>query len=300
MTFVTRVRLVASALTAIALLAPRASAADSRPVACGTGVHVGEERGLVFLPHGDVFCPLVADPKAIRSFLTYLRGKFPTNTERISVGSIGVGDGFSFFRIGGPASGDGLQLGLEAAVFAQFNLDAPSLDLINSDFLVGLPLTFRRSGFSARARVYHQSSHLGDEFLLATGIEREEIAFESLELILSQEIGAFRVYAGGEYLFDRTPSTLAEFLVHAGAEVRIGPAVGARFIAAADLKSSEEQDWKPAWSVRTGVEFAKWGSLDHTPRIFSLLAEFYEGPSPYGQFFLQETRYLGIGFHFLL
>src|SRR5687767_12888123 len=32
--------------------------------------------------------------------------------------------------------------------------------------LIGLPLTVRRSGFSARIRIYHQSSHLRDEYLL--------------------------------------------------------------------------------------------------------------------------------------
>ena len=52
-------------------------------------------------------------------------------------------------------------------VYAQFDLNRPSYDLINADYLIGLPLTFRFDRFSGRARLYHQSSHLGDEFVLA-------------------------------------------------------------------------------------------------------------------------------------
>ncbi|WP_243338788.1 DUF1207 domain-containing protein [Anaeromyxobacter soli] len=285
--------LVAAALTSTA------SADEGHILRCGTGVHAGEAEGLVPLPQGDVFCPLVADPKAIRSFVSYLWGKFPTSEQTLHLGSIGVGDGFALFRLGGPRPGEGLQLGLEAAVFAQFDLDSPSDDLLNADYLVGLPLTYRYAGFSARARVYHQSSHLGDELLLRADseIQRVNLAFESVELVLSQELGPLRVYAGGEYLVNRKPSTLDPKLVHAGAEVRAGPTRGLRLVAAADVKSTEQQEWKPAVSVRAGVEAAWWRSEGHPPRIWSLLGEYYDGPSPYGQFFLESTRYAGVGFH---
>lgn len=296
-------RAVFAAITlAVAPPASPADAADVHVYGCGTGVHDGEGEGLVALPQGDVFCTLVADPKAIRTFATYLRGKFPTSTATIDVGSVGIGDGFGLFRVGGPGAGDGFQLGLEAAVFAQFDLDSPSDDLLNTDYLVGLPLTFRWSGFSARARLYHQSSHLGDELLLRADseIERENLAFESAELIVSQELGGLRVYAGGEYLFNRRPATLDAMIAHAGAEARAGPARGLRLVAAVDVKSSEQQEWKPAVSVRAGVEAAWWRSQGHPPRVWSLLAEYYDGPSPYGQFFLESIRYYGAGVHFQL
>jgi hypothetical protein len=293
---------VAAAL-AVAVGVSAAEPEATHVYGCGTGVHAGETKGLVPLPQGDVFCTLVADPKAIRTFASYLRGEFPTSSSTINVGSVGIGDGFGLFRIGGPAAGDGLQLGLEAAVFAQFDLDSPSDDLLNTDYLVGLPLTFRYSGFSARARLYHQSSHLGDELLLRaeSEIQRENLAFESAELILSQELGALlRIYAGGEYVFNRRPSTLDAMVAHAGAEARAGPTRGLRLVAAVDVKSSEQQEWKPGVSVRAGVEAAWWRSEGHPPRVFSLLAEYYDGPSPYGQFFLESIRYFGAGFHFQL
>lgn len=293
-----------SLVAALSLAAALPVAAEDglRVLQCGTGVHASEAQGLVWLPRGDVFCPLVADPKAVRSFASYLHGKFPTARESIPIASVGLGDGFGLLRVGGPGAGDGLQLGLEAAIFAQFDLDSSSDDLLNADYTVGIPLAFRRAGFSARARVYHQSSHLGDELLLRAdgAVQRQNLSFESAELILSQELGPLRLYAGGEYLFRREPSTLAQLLAHGGAELRAGPTRGARLVVAGDVKSSEQQDWKPAWSARAGVEIAWWRDPDHPPRVWSLLAEYYDGPSPYGQFFLESTRYAGAGLHLQL
>jgi uncharacterized protein DUF1207 len=271
-------------------------------LSCGTGVHAGEAHGVVGVPQGDVFCPLVADPKAVRTFASFLRGEFPTSAEPISVASVGIGDALPLVRIGGPRAGEGLQLGIEAAVFAQFDLDAISDDLLNADYVVGVPLTYRHGGFSARARFYHQSSHLGDELLLRPGTEirRENLSFESIELLLSQDVGRLRVYAGGEYLVNRRPETLDQVVVHGGAELRAGATRGARAVAAVDVKSTEQQEWTPAWSLRAGLEIAWWRLPDHPPRLFSFLAEYYDGPSPYGQFFVESIRYVGAGFHLQL
>jgi len=289
---------VAAALAAG--IVSRAAALEAPALRCGTGVHGSEASGFVLFPQGGVFCPLVADPKATRSFASYLRGEFPRVTGTTNVGSIGIGDSLRFFRVGGPDPGEGMQLGLDAAVFAQFDLDAPSDDLINADYIVGLPLTFRVTGFSGRLRVFHQSSHLGDEFLGRTEIVNDGLSFEAVELILSQEVGPARVYAGGEYLFHRTPSTLEAYVAHSGAELRLGPVRGPRFIAAVDMKASQQRDWDPAWSARAGIEVAHWTAPDHPPRVWSVVAEFYDGPSPYGQFFLDDTRFYGFGFHFPL
>ena len=134
---------------------------------CGTGVHESEATGTVFFPKDQIFCPLIADPKEVRSFVTLLRGTFPSlrdpSGEGVLIASVGLGDSFGLVRQGGPAAGEGVQLDVVGSIFAQFNLGTSSNDLINADYVIGVPLTVRRSGFSVRARLYHQSSHLGDE-----------------------------------------------------------------------------------------------------------------------------------------
>ncbi len=224
---VVAVVLAAAARPAAAQQAVEEAMSRSPGDRCGVGIPVAEAGGYVPLPRGDVFCPLLADPKALRSFVSYLRGDaadFATD-----VGSVGVSDAFGLLRFGGARPGDGVQLSLTGGVFAQFDLGTSSYDLINADYLIGLPITVRSGGSSARLRVYHQSSHLGDEFLLrANRPDRENLSFQAVELLLSQDVGALRAYAGGEYYVDRQPAGLPRRLVHGGAELR--PAAGVRLM----------------------------------------------------------------------
>lgn len=272
---------------------------------CGPMIHHGEATGQVAFPQGDLFCPLVADPKEPHTFASFLKGSSVAESGDqgtlgaldTDVGSIGIGDSFGVFRWAGPTPGDGLQIGVSAGVFAQFDLATSSFDMLNADYLVAVPVSFRRGASSARLRLYHQSSHLGDEFLLRAQPERINLAFESLELILSRAAGHFRLYGGGEFLFNREPDDLEELLAHLGGEARIPRVGGTSLLLAMDVKSSEEQDWKPSLSVRGGVE-AGWGrDPAHPPRRWSLLLEFYDGPSPYGQFYREKVRFYGVGLH---
>ena len=306
-------RTVVPALLAAALAAAAASPAGAQaapaepsyPARCGVGAPAADSSRYVPLPRGDVFCPLVADPKAVRSFVSYQSARGGGFARHVA--AVGIADQFAFFRFAGARAGDGLQLGVTAAVFAQFDLDASSFDLLNADYVLGLPLTYRRGGFSGRFRVYHQSSHLGDEFLLRpTRPDRENLSFESAELLVSQDVGAVRGYAGGEYFLRRDPADLPRSLAHAGVELRppraarIGTIARARLIAAADVKVVRDSAWSPGVNVRAGVEVGRPREGPVPGRRWSLLGEFYDGPSPYGQFHRDAVRLAGVGFHFTL
>jgi hypothetical protein len=287
-----------------------ACSADAQTVAaprCGTGVHEAEAQGVVFFPQDQIFCALLADPKEARSFASLLRGTFRSlddpSGEGTSIGSIGLGDSFGLVRWGGPTPGEGMQVDVVGSIFAQFALDAPSNDLINADYIVGVPVTFRRRGFSTRVRLYHQSSHLGDEFLLRDeDTQRQNLSFESLELLLSQEIGGLRAYAGGERLFRRQPTALAKKLFHGGIELRSGRNGRFQLVGGVDLKVTEltigHTEWSRAISARVGVEALRVGADGHPGRTIMLMLELYDGPSPYGQFFQDDISYMGVGLHF--
>lgn len=268
---------------------------------CGVIYPARSANAYVPLPSGDVFCPLIADPKEPRSFASYLHGTtMPFDTE---IGSVGISEHFGLVRWGL------VQISLSAAVFAQFDLLSDSFDLINADYLVGIPITARFQAFSVRFRAYHQSSHLGDEFLLRQGPlpPRENLSFESFELILSQAWGPARVYGGGEVLVNRNPDDLDPLIAHGGAELRqqrpllrIGRLGSLRVLAAADFKATEEQDWALATSVRAGIEVGRPQAGAAPSRTWRLLVEYYTGPTPYGQFFRDEIEYIGFGMHLAL
>ena len=298
-------------LTIIAALIAPASVAFAQipaPTRCGVGIPESEATGYVPLPRGDVFCPMFADPKGPRSFVSYLRETGDDGNR--DVGSVGISDMFGLVRFGGSKPGNGLQISIAGSVFAQFDLDVPSYDLVNADYLIGIPITMRTGAFSMRLRVYHQSSHLGDEFLLRENnptFERENVSFEAADMIVSLDGGPLRVYGGGEYLLRRDPADLERYVAHGGMElrparrlVRFGSLAGVRFIAGGDLKASQEQDWKPSVSIRTGFEFDRPRDTDPPGRRWGLLFEAYKGPSPYGQFFRRNVEYYGAGIHFTL
>jgi len=281
----------------------------SYPDRCGTGIPRDEKPGYAPLPRGDVFCQLIADPKSPRSFATLVRERIDsTSSSTGNLASVGIGDVFPLGRWDGATLGDGVQLSLSAGVFAQFDLGTQSYDLLNADYMVGIPLTIRRGRTSMRLRIYHQSSHLGDEYLLReppARRDRENLSFESVEGLFSLDAGAMRVYGGGEMLINREPSDLSRMVVHAGAELRPMPFIiplgglgGFRFLAATDVKSSKEHDWQPSVSARVGLEYDRARSAEPAARRWALLLEYYDGPSPYGQFFREQVRYTGIGVHF--
>jgi hypothetical protein len=301
--YITRRLVVAVVLLPVSVFAQARSGAER----CGSGVPPSERRAYVGLPSGNVFCPLIADPKAMRSFLSYQQEKESADSIE-SVGAVGISDFFGLARWGGNARSEGIQLSLEGAIFAQFDLGTNSYDLINADYLVGLPLTMRKGFVSARFSLYHQSSHLGDELLLRRNeVERENISFESLDMLLSADAGALRLYGGGEYIFHRQPRDLQHYVAHGGAELRppwtflrISRIGFLRFLAAVDLKASQEQDWEPSVSARAGFEIDRPFTGELPARSWSILFESYRGPSPYGQFFRQKIQYIGVGAHFAL
>jgi len=253
---------------------------------------------LIPLPKSKLFAPLRADPKEPRFFVSAL--KVGSSIQNTTIAAVGFGE---HFGIVGYQSNPhhGWQFGLAGAVFSQFDLEAPSADLMNADYVIGLPVTWRRDKWSGRLRVYHQSSHLGDEFLLRVQPHRVNLSFESVEVIVANDIGAIRVYGGGEYLFHREPADLAASLVHAGIDWRdqeaafhFGHQGAASWVVGLDVKRWQQNNWARQVSVKAGLEFAPLESTRNGTRYWSLLVESYRGPSPYGQFYQDDLRYWGV------
>jgi len=248
--------------------------------------------GKVF-PVGDLFRPLLADPKQPQFFVSINR--FKSSGVRYTVASVGFGETFGMYRFFGSREWDGLQLSVEGAIFAQFNLDAPSYDLINADYTIGIPATYRHGDNSLRFRIYHQSSHLGDEFLQSVNPpERVNLSYEAIELIYSREWRGWRVYGGGEYLIHKEPGDLKPMSAHWGIEYRGSkPLVwNGRLVGGVDMKSFEEHNWAIDTSVKVGLEF---GQPNPGQRRLRLMAEWYKGFDPRGQFYNNKVDYYGMG-----
>ena len=255
---------------------------------------LGLAPGTIPFPTGDIFWPLLADPKQPEFFVSARRYK--VEDEYFTTAAVGYGETFGLYRQAGERPQDGLQISIAGALLAQFDLGAPSFDLVNADYIIGVPITYRKGDQSMRLRLYHQSSHLGDEFLLRVNPERVNLSFEALEYIYSYDFNSLRLYGGGEYMVHRDPSDLKPFSFHGGIEYRGRNVLwnNGRWLAAADIKSWEQHDWRPDVSVAIGTEF---GPAQPGRRRMRVMLEGYRGYNPHGQFYASRIYYAGVGIY---
>ena len=251
----------------------------------------------MLLPPGQLFLPLLADPRWPHFSATYQR--YFDDDQLNNVAATSFGEMFGIYRFGGPGNSV-MEVGIQAGVFAIFDLDADSSDLINADYLVGIPLTTKKDNFSNITRIFHQSSHLGDEFLLGGRAEkRVNLSYESLHSLFSYELPAgFRAYAGGGYILHSDPPDLDPWSTQFGIEYRspwtiLGGAL--RPVAAVDIQNRQESDWDTDISSRAGVQFE---NPNFQGRKMLFLMEYYHGKSPHGQFYESNIEHFGAGLHF--
>lgn len=250
-----------------------------------------------FLPSGRLFDPLIADPRWPNFSVAH--HSYHDDPEFKNVAAVSLGMGVEIYEDNFPGAGR-WQIGLQGAVFSIFDLDAPSTDLVNADYWLGIPFSYRHKNFSGVLRVYHQSSHVGDEFLLRNGGDRINVSYEGVDLRLSLDLfkKVVRIYGGGGYIFRKDPDDLKELSAQYGLELRSPKSFfrnHVRPIAGVDIQNREESDWDSDVSVRAGIQFESEKLKD---RYLQLLAEYYRGKSPNGQFFERTIEYWGIGLHF--
>ena len=286
---------------------PKTSFGDGVPTTAPSAVDGGvalttDDQPLkLWLGPGRTFSPILADPRWPHLFASYNHYDVDKADTRLSdVGSVGFGETISFLRWD---TGHDLrqEVGIQGGLFAIFDLDSDSADLINADYFVGPYYALRFRNFSMLARIYHQSSHLGDEYLLrAEHEERVNYSYETFNLLASYDLPyGFRVYGGAGYLFDVDPGSVRKLTFEYGAEwtdPQTLPGVSwARPVVAFDGTSRHETDYDFSYSIRAGLQ------LEDPTRFtqkLQIMLEYYDGDSPNGQFYQDHIRFYGIGAHF--
>lgn len=243
------------------------------------------------LPDTDLFQPPLADPREPRATARYL--SYNSENERYNAAAVSLGDSFPFANVLQPDGGK-FQFAIEGGIFSLFNLDADSKDLQNADYLGGVALNYQRGPWSARARLYHQSSHLGDEFILNhPGFERINLSYEEVNGLVAYQWEGLRVY-GGAGAIVRSETDLDPFHFQAGLELRAKDAIGdIDLIAAADLQAKEELDYNLDQSYLAGV-----GLDNNRERELRIMTGYFSGYSPNGQFYADAVDFWSIGIYY--
>lgn len=250
------------------------------------------KRESIGFPQGDIFRPLLANPKEPQFFVAFAHLESKDDSTQFTAGLVGLGTSFGLKRWPTNGIDQGWQVDFFAIAFSQFNMNTDSKDLINTDYLVGIPLSYKKDNISMRLRLYHQSSHLGDEFILSgVAPDRINLSIEVIDLLLAREWGGLRMYAGGGYAIGVEPDDLERGIRQLGIDYHSRNGI----IAGIDVNWLEEVDWEPGVSAVLGTEFGEHGATRHgiSLRLFA-----YDGPAPFGQFFTEDIVYYGAGIYF--
>jgi hypothetical protein len=222
----------------------------------------------------------------------------PEGAEREIVAAVAIGGIFPLLELSSSPRG-GVTMYADGRVFSRFRIEMESRDDMGQDWFVGGGLEMRRDAWSGRAAIIHRSSHLGDEFVEASGAERIEFGSEQLDLLAAYDVpGIARVYGGGSWIFRSylgwEPQLVAlgvsdRALFQVGADRSWSPWAGSPVLvyAGADMQVAERTEWEPGIAAALGLGVQKRRSL-------RLMTRFYDGPSTMGEFFLTTERYFSL------
>lgn len=240
---------------------------------------------------GRAFARLKADPRE-----AYFRFGFLSDDQGEIYEDVGFGGdlGLLWLKL---SEQEDLSLTVRGLLTARFDVDSESFDLMNTDFIGGLALGYRRPADSLELFVYHQSSHLGDEILHREDADRIDYAREAVRLLWAHEFGPLRIYAGPTFNLHALPEEVNHtWILQTGAEYNFA-LFGQPMWAAADLQSRQEQGWNLNSTFQLGLEL---GNPALTSSRQFLFTEFFAGHSNMGQFWDRYESYqlIGIGYEF--
>ncbi len=180
------------------------------------------------------------------------------------------------------------ETGFELAVNTQFLFEQPfeffQVNLFSVDFKVGVYYQLALSSeLVLRGRLYHVSSHLGDDFIyrffIDTFLENKRI-YEVFDVGLAYSRKVYTFYG----LLGVIPHTAYErkpLIAQAGGqwEHKIRNKSWLALTAGADLKMEQETNFYPGIHLGTGVRL---GNEDQMP--FTVMFDYYHGPLPHSLF----------------
>jgi hypothetical protein len=187
-------------------------------------------------------------------------------------------------------------LGFGSQVYGRFSLSDPKSALISTDWVVGVNATAAIDAWALTLEVYHESSHLGDEYGDRFPADRLDWTREVLAGWASYSAGVWRFTAGASYVLDdqlRLPAPGGSFGVDFHGRPRGALAGSVRPIAGLFIQADAATSWRVSSSAKLGVAFATGNTHDISVGLIA-----HDGLSTQRQFFRHESQYIGMELRF--
>ncbi len=252
-----------------------------------------------FLPKGHLFEPILLDPLEAQTYGSVLP-VYNTDGKRYKGSIVPFAFGFAkpFYRRT-TKPGYASEWVLDLASFTQFEAfhddvaDKARRRIVNTDYKVSLIYNLQRGANAYRFRVYHLSSHLGDDYIFRNNITAptpNSVNYELLDVTYSRTIQALRLYGGIGFVLRKAEERKllsAQF----GAYYKKPSDKAARLVGGLDVKFWQQTDFRPGIHGGIGVEVGR------TQNNLTFLLEGYSGFRPYSQFENQKTSWIGVGLY---
>ncbi len=189
-----------------------------------------------------------------------------------------------------------LQFDVEGAVFGIFNQTRRDNALINTEYYIAIPVTFAYDNWAHRVRVYHVSSHLGDEYLKKhRHVKRINKSYEALDYSLSYFLTkAVRLYAGpGVIMHSDSEMHLKPLYLQYGMDIHFNKQIwkelyGRPFFSL-HFENTQDTKWRIDATAAVGYEFGRVEKLGRKARV---TLEYHNGFSNEGQFSRKRNDYI--------
>ncbi len=195
----------------------------------------------------------------------------------------------------------GYEIGFDGGAFTQFEWiilnDKWQRNILNSDFKGSLFFNLKSDKWVLRTRLYHISSHLGDDYIIRNKIKSytpNAVNYEQLDISMSHNAKNLRFYTGiGAVVRPETIrrrfSTQFGFIYNKS----ISNDNFYEFILGSDVKILAQNNFNPNIKIASGIRIAK---ILNNPVCF--LLEFYQGNLPYSVFENKKVKWAGLSFYF--
>lgn len=249
------------------------------------------------IPETDqLFHRLLADPRQPQTTLrTYrLGGK--------NLADVGLGNTWGLAR-GRRPSKDAedwiFQLNVAGMGYSRFLLHSLVNEFQTIDFFLNFPLEIRHGKFSAVVMIFHESSHLGDDYIRRTRDTGFRYSVEGFRSVASYELHPrLRVYAGATAVFHGVPSEQRGALQY-GFEVRSSDlGRGKRHECWVYLAQDFKNYGRSGWNLNSKTDLGFRAGLPKGPRALRTHVGYFGGRSEYGQLHKNREHYWDFGISF--
>lgn len=184
-------------------------------------------------------------------------------------------------------------LGFGSQVYGRFSLGDRKSALISNDWVVGLNTTAALGAWTLTGEIYHESSHLGDEYSDRFSATRLDWTREVAAAWLTYGPGPVRITGNLSYvLIDELDLERPGAALAADYEGRpFGRFLGGpvRPVAGIFFQGEAATDWRISTSAKLGIAVSRSGGR----REIGIALIAHDGLSTQRQFFRRESRYIG-------